>query len=611
MSERLFDVEPPDERVRFLALLAPFAGLDPAELERVAASVEERLVPAGEAVLVESGLPGTQLYVVHEGTFELLHKQALAAIITSGEIFGHPTLLTGLAPEFTARARTDSTVYCIPKDVAVELLSRPEGVKWLAGNHRERLLQAARSMSALPDVHTRPVMEVVRSAPVFCDPDARIRDAAQLMIDEGLSAILVNARDGLGIVTDVDMRDKVVVGGVSRGAPVSTIMTTPVHTIGAEVFAPEASIAMMVAGVNHLPVLDETGKVVGVLSASNLMTLEARSPFALRRSIHSARTEKDLDDAAADMPKLFLDLLDAHLDAPSLTRVLTVLCDTMTTRLLELAFERHGEPPAPYAWLVFGSGARSELTLASDQDNGLAYADTDDPAVDEFFRLVAEDVNSGLERCGFAGDPHGVLARTPQWRMSLSRWQAVFTDCLQGRDLARMARASVAFDYRQVAGELRVDLALTDIMREAPSHPRFLKGLSLLGSKMRVPLGFRQRLEGRLDIKKDGLVPIQNLARYHAFARGITTPTTLERLEAVREACGDATTCEQSLREAFISISELQLRHHARLLQAGRAPHNVIDVATLRPLTRVTLQEALREVAAAQKRFPWPSGLRL
>src|SRR5450759_2845843 len=111
MSERIFDVEPPGERVRFLALLAPFAGLDPAELERVAASVEERLVPAGEAVLVESGLPGTQLYVVHEGTFELLHKQALAAIITSGEIFGHPTLLTGLAPEFTARARTDSTVY--------------------------------------------------------------------------------------------------------------------------------------------------------------------------------------------------------------------------------------------------------------------------------------------------------------------------------------------------------------------------------------------------------------------------------------------------------------------------------------------------------------------
>jgi len=224
---------------------------------------------------------------------------------------------------------------------------------------------------------------------------------------------------------------------------------------------------------------------------------------------------------------------------------------------------------------------------------------------------VAEDVNAGLERCGFAADPHGVLARTPQWRMPLSQWRAVFLDCLQGRDLDRMARASVAFDYRQVAGELSVDLALTDIMREAPSHPRFLKGLELLGAKVRPPLGFRQRLEGRLDIKKNGLIPIQNLARYHAFSRGITAPTTLERLEAVREACGDDTTCEQSLRDAFISMSQLQLRHHARLLRIGRTPHNVIDVETLRPLTRVTLQEALREVAAAQKRSPWGSGLRI
>ena len=79
----------------------------------------------------------------------------------------------------------------------------------------------------------------------------------------------------------------------------------------------------------------------------------------------------------------------------------------------------------------------------------------------------------------------------------------------------------------------------------------------------------------------------------------------------MREACDDETTCERSLREAFISMSQLQLRHHARLLQVGLAPHNVIDVETLRPLTRVTLQEALREVAAAQKRSPWGSGLRI
>ena len=74
------------------------------------------------------------------------------------------------------------------------------------------------------------------------------------MIAAGRSAILVQARDGLGIVTDVDLRDKVVAPGASGDAPVSSIMSVPVKTVGADVLALEATIAMMEAGVNHMPV---------------------------------------------------------------------------------------------------------------------------------------------------------------------------------------------------------------------------------------------------------------------------------------------------------------------------------------------------------------------
>jgi CBS domain-containing protein len=595
------------ERIRFLSRLEPFKGLEREELERVAASIEERHIAAGETVMIEGGLPGTRLYVVRDGTFALLHKEVMVATVTSGEVFGHPTLLTGLAPEFTSRARHDSTLYCIPKDVAIDILSRPEAVKWVAGNLRERLIQAARTMQALPDVRTQPVTSVVRSAPLFCDPDTSIHDAAELMIAERRSAMLVKTQGGLGIVTDVDLRNKVVVGGVSRDAPVSTIMTTPVHTVGAEVLAQEASIAMMTAGVNHMPVLAADGTVVGILSASSLMTLDSRSPFALRRSLQQARNEDELVQAAEDVPKLFVDLLDANLDASALTRVLTVLSDAMTARLLELAFERHGEPPVAYAWLAFGSCARSELTLASDQDNGFAYDDTDDPEVALFFRTVARDVNQGLKRCGFALDPHGVLAMTEQWCLSLSQWKDVFSYCLEGRDLDRLARATVAFDYRQVTGELYVDKALTDIMREAPAHPRFMRGLAQLGFRIPSPLGFRGRLAGYIDIKRSGLVPLQNLARYWAFSRGITAGTTLERLVAVTEAEGrdPMSEADRSLREAYSSMTHLQLRHHVNAIRNERPLDNVIDTSTLRPLDHANLQEALRLVAAEQKRFPF------
>ena len=284
-------------------------------------------------------------------------------------------------------------------------------MRWLAASQREALLYAARSLSPLPEVQTLPVTAVVRGEPLLCDPDTTISEAAEIMIAEGRSAIIVRARDGLGIVTDVDLRDKVVVGGVSRDAPVSAIMSTPVHAIGADTLAAEASIAMLTFGVSHLPVLDDDGSVVGIVSAGDLMSLDARSPFALRRSLQRARDEDELVAAAGDIPRLFVDLLDARLDAPTLSRVLTVLNDSLTARLIELAVRRHGEPPVEYAWLAFGSAARNELTLASDQDNGLAYADTDDPAVDEYFRRVAEDVNGGLVRCGFEADTHCVLAQ--------------------------------------------------------------------------------------------------------------------------------------------------------------------------------------------------------
>ena len=591
-----------EERARFLAHVDPFTSLPAEHLREVAAALAERLVPAGDAVLVEGGPPGDVLWVVREGTFELIHEGTVVAIVSSGDVFGHPTLLTGLPPEFTTRAREESHVYCLPRTVALEVLSRPEGVQFVARTGRDRLIQAARMVRDLRDVRTRTVASLLREPALFCEPTTTVREAATKMAASRQSAILVRTRKGLGIVTDSDLRAKVVAGEASRDDPVSAIMTLPAQTVRADVLAPEAAIEMMAAGVDHLPVLDRRGRVLGVLSTRSLMRLDALSPFALRRSIQSAHSVDDLVKAARRVPRLFVDLLDANLEAPALTRILTLLCDAMTQRLLQLSIAQRGQPPVAYAWLAFGSTARMELTLISDQDNGLAYADSDDPAVGEYFRLMAEDVNEGLRRCGFRLDRYATVASNWQWRLPLSTWRVVFARALQGTDLDRLARASVAFDFRQVAGDLVVAPTLNEIMREAPQHRRFLGAMARLGTALPLPLGFRGRLLGMVDIKKDCLLPIQNLARYYALARGIAAAPTLERLVAVHEASGEETELNRSLREAFTSMAHLQLRHHANLIRAGRPLNNIIDVSALRPLTRVTLQEALHVVAAAQKR---------
>ncbi len=606
MSERPVDQgESLEDIATFLSGVEAFRTLDSEQLARVAAAVTHRELAAGETMIVEGGHPSTQLWVLRDGALDLLRRDHLVTVMTSGELLGYASLLTRTAPAFTVRARAECTLYCIPGELGLELLSREDGVRWLATTQRDALLYAARSLSPLPEVQTLPVTAMVRGAAQMCDPETTISAAATMMSADGRSAVLVRTREGLGIVTDVDLREKVVAGGVSREAPVSAIMSTPVHTIGAETLAAEAGITMLTFGVNHLPVLAPDGTVVGMVSAGDLMSLEARNPFALRRALHRARDEDELVAAAADIPQLFVDLLDARLDAPLICRVLTILHDSLTVRLLELAFARHGAPPLDYAWLVFGSAARNELTLASDQDNGLAYADTDDPAVDEYFGRVAEDVNGGLTRCGFEPDSHAVLASVKLWRRTLSGWRKVFSSCLEGNDVKRVMSASVCFDYRQAAGRLYVEQALSDVMREAPEHRQFLHWLSRLGSDFSPSIGgFRKKLDPLVDIKKGGLLPIQNLARYHALSRGITIQATLDRLAATRDLDAESAECVRTLREAYLTIKQLQLEHHADAVREGHPPDNTIDTGALRPLTRANLQEALRAVAAAQTRFP-------
>ena len=157
-------------------------------------------------------------------------------------------------------------------------------------------------------------------------------------------------------------------------------------TVRADRYAMDAALDMLYAGMQHLAVTDPRGAVVGLLSASDLLGLAYRSPFALRAAILNASGEAALDAATKELPGLFVTLVQAGLKAPDIGRVLALNCDAVTTRLIDFAIARHGPAPCAWAWLALGSVARRELTLASDQDNALAYADPGRPRGGRLFR---------------------------------------------------------------------------------------------------------------------------------------------------------------------------------------------------------------------------------
>jgi CBS domain-containing protein len=570
------------------------------------AAASVRSYADGETILSEDGRPADHLYVVRTGTVELRHEGHVVDVLQAGELFGHPSLLTGLAPAFDVVARSAASCLLLPQASARVVLDSPAGVEFVAASLRERMVRTGYVAHAQADVRTAHLGSLVHRPAVIVEPGTTVSTTARRMAEADVSCVLVKLAEGrFGVVTDSDLRRRLVAEERAYDTPVSELMAAPALVFPPDRLAIDAMIDMLDAGIHHLPVVDRDGVAVGVVTATDLMYLEGRTPFALRRSIAHAATVDAVIAAARHLPQTAVALVRAGVSAVDVGRVITLTTDTTTLRLLALGFERHGEPPAGWAWLALGSTARREATLASDQDNAMAYADPGGPEVDELYAKVASDVNAGLAAAGLGADPAEVLARNQQWRMSTSEWSQVFREVLEQPDRSRLTRAAVAFDFRQVGGGLDIARPLVEIERAARNHPAFLRRLARTATDFKPAIGFRGRFavdrEGMLDLKHGAAVPISNLARFHALASGVTISSTLDRLHgAEAEGALDGETAA-ALREAFEAVARIRLEHQVGEVEAGRPPNNMVDPTALPPITRAQLKASLRAVAAAQK----------
>ena len=356
----------------FLSRHPPFDELSPDELAKVAASVEIEHFPAGTVILEQSGEPAGHLYVVRKGAVELIAEGRLYDLLSDGEVFGQFSLLAHETPTSTVRAHEDTLCYLIGSDVADEVLGTSAGQLFVLGRMRQRLAAGREPMEPL-SLQLRPVGGLVRRSLVTADPGMSVAGAADRMTAERVSCLLISMRDGWGIVTDRDLRSRVLASHLNPGTPVEEVASFPVKTLPERALVGEALLAMFAEGVHHFPVTRPDGSIAGVVTATDLMDIGRHTPFTIRGAIERARTRDEVAAAGRELPQVVLALVDASSEPVSVGRVVALVVDAMTTRLLTLGIQHLGEPPVPWAWLALGSAARREQALATDQDHAIAY----------------------------------------------------------------------------------------------------------------------------------------------------------------------------------------------------------------------------------------------
>jgi CBS domain-containing protein len=386
-------------------------------------------------------------------------------------------------------------------------------------------------------------------------------------------------------------------------------MTASPHTIGSEAAAFEALMLMTQHGIHHLPVVD-AGVLRGMVTSTDLLRWQSGQAIYLAAQLRRAADIAEIVRLSGRLGELQVAMHTAGATASQVGQALSSLNDVITRRLLDLAEAALGPPPVSYAWLACGSQGRHEQTVLSDQDNALILGDefrTD--AHGDYFAALGRQVCDGLNLCGYRYCPGNVMAANAQWRMTQADWLVTFRRWLAHTDRkAAMLVANFA-DMRVVAGDSALHAPLPAAIEDgAARHDGFLAQMVGNALDNRPPLGLFRNLvliaDGEhahtLDCKRQGLLPIVDIARIHALALGLGEVGTLARLRAAGAGSAMRASTAAELAESFEFLSGLRLRHQVAQLRRGEAPDNFIDPDGLTPLERRHLKDVFAVIASVQ-----------
>jgi CBS domain-containing protein len=603
----------------FLADRPPFDALTDPELDSVVSSVQIEHFAPGAVILRQAAAPASHLFVIRRGGAEIVDEGRVIDEVGEGDVFGMWSLLDQVAPTATVRASEDTLCYLIDAEVAHQVLRSPAGISFITASVRRRIAAVDETLKAEVDlVRYREVGALVRRAPVTCDPVTAVADAAGLMARERVSSLLIPYADGtVGILTDRDLRTRVVAERRSADTPVREVMTPRAETVPADAMVGEVLLRMLEGGFHHFPIADPGGRVVGVVTDTDLMGIGRNTPFALKSAIERAPDRDAVASAIGELPDVITALVDSSADPVDVGHIIAFSIDAATRRLLELGIAEQGEPPFPWAWLALGSAARQEQAIRTDQDHAMAFEGDPDPA-DASLAPLAEFVTAGLEAAGIARCNGDVMATNPALRLPLQDWVRRFDFWMNEQSPKASEQLSIIFDFRRVAGKLEAEAALDEIMATAVNRPIFLTHLARRALDLRPPIGFVRGLivergdhPGTVDLKHGGILIVGNLARAWATRAGVTAKRTLHRLRAAEGAGAIDAETREGLEEAFRFLWEVRLRHHVEQMRAGEPPDDFVDPKALGGVARQGLKEAFRIIARAQKELALAAGIKV
>ncbi len=618
---------PPDVIVDFLGRIMPFRELDAEVRQEIARHVRVDFFPKGTWLLTMGESEVRYLYLIQQGGVKSFltddeGQTTLKDYRGEGDYVGALGIIRGTVANMNVETVEDTFCFLLPRDVFLGLIqSQPAFAQFYLKSFSEKIVSTAYTELRKHRVSRRSdedlflfsikVGDIISRTLRLVSVTTSVQEAATIMMKYSVGSLLLYEGDKqsiVGIITDKDLRNKVVAAGIALSLSVKSIMTAPVTTINSQTLCFDALLKMMSEGIHHLAV-EENGIILGIITSHDIMLLQGNSPYTLFRSIGEQQALPSLYSLAQKIPDVIRNLINEGAKAGNIAKMVALFNNQLLSRVLAQVESELGPPIVPYCWLLIGSEGRREQTFKTNQNNALVYSDPIDSeqqqkAEEYFFKFTKRAVDY-LANCGYPLCNESIMASNSFWCQPLSVWKEYFSAWIEGGASEEQYSPVIFFDFRNGYG----NQSLADELRNAvttcaKTNPQLLAlllndykhGTALLSVFRDVVVGSDGTHESVFDINKQGLGPFVKFSRILCLWHGIRETNTLARLTILaKEGYVDELLCAKAVEACEIQM-HLQLIHQLHQVEEGTLPDSNIAPGELSELEKKMLKDSFEVV---------------
>ena len=616
-----------EDSINFFKNIPPFKFLNESTIREIAENISLEFSPKNSLILTQDGPPSDCLRVIKKGGVKVYLSNDDNIVIdykSEGDSFGYLSLISGDKTRTNIQAIEDTLCYQISRETVLKIIASEPlfgeyFMKSFFKNYMDKTYKEMRNKNLLFKegeklLYTTPVKKIASGDVISAPLTISIKEAAAIMSQNKISSLVLTGEQGLpaGIITDTDMRDRVVAGGIDSSSPAKEIMSSKLVTIDSSSTCFDALSTMIKLDIHHL-LVTEGQNLTCVVTNHDFMLLQGISPLSVLKNIDRQKSAEDLAPIRDRIDQTISILLQEGVRATHILRIITELHDRLIMRILELCIGEMGSPHCPFAFFVYGSEGRREETFktvlhcAFAYDNEKTYCDKKD--IEEFCKGLIHKLQEMLRECGlpeFETEPLG--AGVPIFG-DIAEWELKIIKAFRSENSAHIETANKMLDARAIYGDTSiVDSLKNRVYRQIRENEKYRSLILGEKAKQHSPVGFfkkfvvydhGEKME-KLDAKEKGSSHIISSVRAMAIAHNIKETSTIERLKLLEARGFISKDLMINAVSALEFLLHLLMQSQLKKKELGQKIDNYIEPEKLSLLEKRTLKETFQVIEPLQ-----------